>query len=144
MSDDLGRLNDALEGRYLPQRLLGGEPRVLVRTCPDPAAGRWEVSLGPGTEPVWAPDGTSLYYWSDDTLVAARLGAGGDFEMLDRESLFVDPGYVGNRLWANCDTHPDGDRFVMVRNTADGTDSDMILVRSFLRDVRDRTRPDQR
>ena len=47
-----------------------GRDEVFVRGYPD--GGRWQVSTGGGTEPVWSGDGDELFYRSGNRIMAAR------------------------------------------------------------------------
>ena len=47
-----------------------GEYEIYVRSFPEPGA-RFQVSAEGGYEPVWAPDGRTLYYRVDADLMAA-------------------------------------------------------------------------
>src|SRR5262249_15477715 len=49
-----------------------GGPEVYVRAFPGPA-GKWQVSTGGGTNPIWSPDGRELFYRAGSRLMAAPL-----------------------------------------------------------------------
>ena len=49
-----------------------GSNEVYVTTFPEPAR-RWQISTDGGTEPVWDPDGRTLYYRRTPSLIAATL-----------------------------------------------------------------------
>lgn len=59
-------------------------------TVPQPGA-RFVVSDGPGRYPRWAPDGRTLYYWRDRTLVAASVRTALDCAVTGRRDLFTMP-----------------------------------------------------
>ena len=90
-----------------------GTFEVYVKPFPGPG-GRWQVSAGGGTFPLWAPDGRALYFNSPDNHIMVA-----DVER--RADAFA-PGKP--RLWAptpirsvganlSYALHPDGKRFVM-------------------------------
>ncbi len=89
-----------------------GNAEVYVRSFPEPV-GQLQVSEGGGTDPVWAPDGSAVYYLDGGAVWRAELGDGA---VRGRRMLFE-----GN--WAtrpqnapvsNWDVHPDGTSFVFV------------------------------
>ncbi len=92
-----------------------GEPEVYLDAYPRPRR-RVALSSGGGAHPVWRADGRELYYWSDGSLVAVRLGAAwGDAPppVEARTVLFRAAYEVGaNTMY---DVSPDGQRFVVVR-----------------------------
>ncbi len=66
-----------------------GTSQVYVRPFPNTNDGRWQVSLRGGENPVWAPDGRSLYFTrADGWLVEARLDTGPSFGIASRKPLF--------------------------------------------------------
>ena len=52
-----------------------GQPQVYVQTFPNVDDGRWLVSIGGGTEPVWARNGRELFYReAANKLIAVEIG----------------------------------------------------------------------
>lgn len=96
----------------------------------DEDGARITVSSNGGTEPVWDPDGSRLFYRSGDDLMAARFdatsGALGRPEdvLCDRTDLLRTP--QGN---PNYVVSPDGRRFLMVQqaNGAGPVDVQLVL-----------------
>ena len=80
------------DGRWLAYVSdLSGMNEVYVNSFPDPG-GRRQVSIDGGTEPVWSPDGTELFYRNGAALMAAAVETTPDFRVRSREVLFVDDG----------------------------------------------------
>jgi serine/threonine-protein kinase len=104
---------------------LSGQAEVYVSRFPD-AAGRRTVSLDGGTEPMWSRDGTELFYWTGEGLVAARIRTNPEFEVTRRTVLFTGP-YQQWPFHAAYDVHPDGDRFVFVRG-GESPPSQLVVV----------------
>jgi len=104
------------DGRWLASSSNeSGEQEVYVRSFPEPGA-RFQVSSGGGVEPVWAPDGRTLYYRSEDELVAVSVDLESDFAVLRRQPVPVDLGLMPMAYFsASYDIHPDGERFVFFR-----------------------------
>ncbi len=106
-----------------------GRFEVSVRTFPDPA-GRSQISVEGGTEPVWSPDGRRLYYRAGNALLAVTVALDAAFRVLARDTVFADlSGYLGTRGTAPAayDVHPDGERFVFLAREGDTADGDAML-----------------
>jgi Tol biopolymer transport system component len=98
------------DGRWLVYSSTeSGQREIYVTAFPEPA-GRWIISTGGGSQPVWRED--EIFYRSQDGLYAATVDVGEDVRVVDRRRLFDDTGYRG--LGATFDVSPDGRRFVMV------------------------------
>jgi serine/threonine-protein kinase len=90
-----------------------GVDEVYMRPFPNPV-GQLRVSENGGTDPIWAPDGSAIYYLSGGALWRAELAGGG---VRERRRMF-------EGRWArlpngvpvtNYDVHPDGRSFVFAR-----------------------------
>ena len=90
----------------------GGTQEVYVRSFPE-AGAREQVSQGGGQNPVWAPDGNTIYYWtlgppgSVRLLIAARVQRGPPFVVQARDTILE-----GQYRPSTSDLHPDGDRII--------------------------------
>jgi serine/threonine-protein kinase len=91
--------------------------RVYVRSFPEPGQ-RFTVSDSLGQFPRWARDGSAIYYWRGQTLVATTVRTTPTFSVVSRKDLFARPLAA---LPFGYDVHPDGKRFVMaVRDAPPG------------------------
>ena len=95
-----------------------GVLEIFVSTFPD-LKGKWQVSLGGGTAPVWAPDGKEIYYVTAANKMMAIpiktspvFSAGPPRELFDASQMFFP-----NNPITNYDISPDGKRFIMVQNS---------------------------
>ena len=119
-----------------------GEDRVYVQTFPEPT-GRRSVSPGAGTEPLWAPDGSALYYREGTTFYAVDVTTSPTFTVGAPSQLFDYPDYfiAAPNTWPlqRWDVHPDGTRFILTetRNVSEepGQDSPTISPTERLMDV---------
>ncbi len=110
---------------------------VYVRAFPEPA-GRWQVSQGGGSEPIWAPDGRTIYYWRGPAeLVAARVQTQPSFAVLGEETV-LQGRYERFFLYPQYDIHPDGDRFVMIKNVAGDAVGGITVVVNWFEELRER------
>ena len=103
--------------RYIwPQTLSTG---ARSPSSPKPVS-QFQISQGSGSDPVWAPDGSAVYYLDGCALWHAELGDG---SVRERRMLFEGnwathcPGQAPVSTW---DVHPDGASFVFVRNPGAG------------------------
>ena len=99
-----------------------GQYEVYVRPYPGPG-GAVIVSTGGGTEPVWARDGTELFYRKGEQMLVTEVETERTFSVRAATVLFegryeADRHPVGGI--PNYDVSPDGQQFVMVRRTGEG------------------------
>ena len=90
-----------------------GTREVFVTAFPGPGP-HYQASTEGGEEPVWAPDGRTLYYLHDAHLVAATVSLSPTFSLGKRETV-LDGTYVANMVHANFDVSPDGKEFLLLR-----------------------------
>ena len=124
-----------------------GEYRIYVHSFPE-ITGGFSVSPGLGEDPVWSPDGRTLYYRSGSQFLAVEVTTEPAFEVLSAPDLLFDepnysryqnPGLV--RTW---DIHPDGLRFIMVASPGGdagfggGGLSDLYLVVNWFEELLER------
>jgi serine/threonine-protein kinase len=113
-SEGAGRISP--NGRWLAYHSdESGQLEVYVQTFPEPGNKRL-ISTGGGRDPIWGPSGQALFYWNGQgQLIAHQLTAGDDVTVGQPDVLFQYPDYLFGEH-AQYDIHPDGRRFVIVRN----------------------------
>ena len=108
-----------------------GEPRVYVRAMAGDGE-QFQISQAGGSEPVWSPDGSEIYYRSttegSNEMIAARVQTRPQFRVLSRQVLFPVEDYSPATPHASYDVSPDGQSFVMVRRNAAGR---LIVLQNF-------------
>ncbi len=114
-----------------------GRQEVWVRRFPDVEAGRWQVSVRGGTEPVWAHSGRELFYKSQGALMVVGVQTNPTFATLEVQELFSTQRYLNFDLHAQYDVTADGQRFVMIRNRSTG-EGELILVENFFEELKDK------
>jgi serine/threonine-protein kinase len=100
-----------------------GRQRVYVHSFPT-VTGQRAVSPGPGSAPMWSPDGAAIYYLEGSRLMAVEVTTEPGFSVGPPRELFDAPAYrwlVGQGRHRNYDIHPDGDRFLVVAGTEAST-----------------------
>jgi Tol biopolymer transport system component len=103
-----------------------GRDDVFVTGFPG-LEGKWQVSTEGGWEPVWAPDGKSIYYRDGASLVAVPVETEGGFSLGRAQSLFEDV-YMPRPSSRNYDIHPDGKRFLMIKKAEEEVPVTELLV----------------
>ena len=96
LSTEFSERNAALspDGAWMAYQSDGsGRYEVYVRPFPDVEAGLWQVSTAGGVDPVWAPDGSELFFRQGNQLLAARVEADPSFTRGTPEVLFDVPYY---------------------------------------------------
>ena len=75
---------------------------------------KWQVSSGGGVQPLWSPDGRTLYYLGlDGTLYAARIDAADSaVRVSPPQALFKSPLFLVSANIEQYRAAPDGQRFV--------------------------------
>ena len=71
-----------------------GENEVFVRPFPDVNGGKWQVSSGGGSAPVWAHNGRELFYVSGKNMYVVRIHPGSPFSAEPPRILFAIPDRV--------------------------------------------------
>jgi len=85
--------------------------QILVQSFPGPGR-TWQVSKAGGTDPIWSPDGNSIFFLDDDNFLnRVSVKAGSSFDAGEPERLFRLNLFVGLRRLA---LSPDGKRLVAV------------------------------
>jgi eukaryotic-like serine/threonine-protein kinase len=92
-----------------------GRAEVYVRPL-ETAAGRVQVSVDGGVEPVWSRDGRDLFYRhaSEPNLLVAAIATSPELRVASRQMLFKVDDYESASPHANYDVTPDG-KFIFVR-----------------------------
>jgi len=114
----------------------GATPQVMIRPFPGPG-GATQISVDGGAEPVWAPDGKSLYYRRGRQVVSVALTLGPSLNVSARRVLFdgpyASPGLSGHPAMS---ISPDGKRFVLLKRLDD--DSRIVVTTNWFSELRAR------
>ena len=93
-------------------------------------------------DPVWSPDGQTLYYRSGSQFMAVDVETEPTFRVLSApDLLFDEPDYARyqnpgpERNW---DIHPDGSRFIMLKSGEIASESDVYIVTNWFEELRQR------
>jgi serine/threonine-protein kinase len=112
------------DGRWLAYETNeSGRFEIHVRPFPDVNGGRWPASTNGGTRPIWTRGGQELVYVSPSGALMAVGVARGPTWTATTPALVVKEGYFTNLNWwgRSYDVSPDGQRFLMIKESADGS-----------------------
>jgi hypothetical protein len=95
-----------------------GRQEIYVQPYPGPG-GKWQISTEGGNEPAWSRNGRELFYRSGSKMMAVEVtmqptfSAGKPKALFEGQYFAVTPGQAGTAY----DVSPDGQRFLMVKET---------------------------
>ena len=96
-----------------------GQAEIYVRPFPNVDAGRWQVSNGGGTRPVWARSGREMFYLHGSLsvqMMAVPVNAGATFSAGIAEKLFEGAYFATTaRSQRTYDVSADAQRFLMIK-----------------------------
>ncbi len=90
-----------------------GQDQIYITPYPGPGLVTSVSTLG-GREPVWAPGGRELFYRDGDKMMVVAVETQPSLKLGMPELLFQKP-FLSHRFTPQYDIHPDGDRFLMVK-----------------------------
>jgi len=133
----------SLDGRWLAYESNdSGQVQISVRPFPDVNRGRWQVSTGGGTQPLWARNGQELFYLAPNgALMSVRVERGSTWtagtptKLIDGQYYFG----AGTPLSRTYDVSPDGRKFLMIkeaRPTGDAPPPQLVIVQSWLEELK--------
>ena len=127
------------DGRWLAyQSNESGQFEIYVRPFPDVNSGRWQVSTGGGTRPLWARNGQELFYLAG----AGNQGPSGALMSVhvkreaswtaDTPTKLFEGGYVSPINGRTYDVSASGQRFVMIKPASEAAPPSIIVVQHWL------------
>jgi serine/threonine-protein kinase len=115
------------DGRYVAYTSTEtGVDQVFVETVPR-GGGKWQVSSGIGSCPVFAKDGKSLYYLVDETVMVVDVDTKGTFRAGTPKPFLTGPYELRTNPVRSYDVGPDG-RLVFVKRKTTGTTPRELVV----------------
>jgi eukaryotic-like serine/threonine-protein kinase len=101
-----------------------GRFEIYVRPYPQLSNGRWQVSTGGGTMPVWTRDGKELIYLDAAThLTAAPVETTGSTFHAGTPTTLVSTAYATPDSNRSYDVSPDGQRFLVIKEGGTGNET---------------------
>ena len=117
-------------GRWLAyQSNESGQDEIYVSPFPDVATGRWQISSGGGTRPVWARNGKELFYLAVNGLNRVAVTTDTVFTaerptLLFGRRYFSATAFIGRTY----DVSVDGQRFLMIKDTVGDGVPQLVVV----------------
>jgi len=93
-----------------------GQPEVYVRSFPT-GSGKWHISTDGGQQPLWARDGSEIYYRNSGKIMAVKIETDASFLAQKPVLLFKnqsDTREMNPFGSPNYDVHPDG-KFLLIK-----------------------------
>lgn len=121
-----------------------GRFEVFVSTYPQ-LTGKWQVSNEGGVNPIWAPVGKELFYYTTlGRMMSVPVQTQPAFSFGKSRELFdVTQMFLPNTELGNYDVTPDGQRFIMVRNTnASHSSTTINMILNWVEELRERFEKD--
>ena len=137
LSSDFNETNGVIspDGRWLAyQSDESGQDEIYVRPFPNVEDGQWLISRGGGTKPLWGPDGRELFYVADTRLMAVSVETEPSFAPGNAEVVFE--GYWQGAPGHTYDIAPDGERFLMIKESDEISSTEFILVQNWFEELK--------
>jgi serine/threonine-protein kinase len=117
------------DGRWLAyQSNESGRNEISVRPFPSVDAGHWTISIDGGTRPLWARNGTELFYLSGTgAMTRVPIDTGPTFSAGTPMRLFDTRYYTGD-TGRTYDVSADGQRFLMIKAAGAEQTPTMVVV----------------
>jgi Tol biopolymer transport system component len=117
------------DGRWIAYSATEALQEIFVRPFPDAQTTRWQVSTGGGSVPRWGRDGKELFYVRPNgDLVAVPVLPGAVFAAGIPTVLFSSDLYRASDPLYMYDVHPDGKRFLMLREVGTILPDQLVLL----------------
>jgi serine/threonine-protein kinase len=130
------------DGRWLAYEANdSGQLEVYVRPYPEVSTGRWQVSTGGGTRPLWSRTGRELFYVSPAGAIL-RVGVEqAPSWPATTPTMVVKEGYATNPVaivGRSYDISPDGRRFLVLKPSSDpnAAPPQLVVVQHFDEELR--------
>jgi serine/threonine-protein kinase len=125
------------DGRWLAyQSNESGSSEIYVRPLPNVQGGRWQVSTGGGTEPLWGPKGDELFYRTATSLMVVPVQPGAT-PMFGNAAMLFNLGDIAG-AGRDYDIAPKGDRFILTAPIAqeDGAADQIVVVQNWQEELK--------
>ena len=116
-----------------------GRNEIFVQPFPGPG-GKWQISTGGGTEPVWSRNGLELFYRNGNQMMAVEIATEPNFSPGTPKMLFEGGNFQAAVMSrAHYDVTPDGQRFVMLQQVApDSAPTQINVVLNWFEELKQR------
>jgi len=116
-----------------------GRSEIYIRPFPRVDNGRWQVSMTGGTRAVFARSGRELFYLdASNALMAVAVDISGPSISIGAPVKLFDTKYAQPNPTRHYDVAADGQRFLMLKQTAAGDPISMVVVEHWFEELRQR------
>ena len=129
----------SLDGRWLAYSALeSGVRQIYVRPFPDTESARWQVTTDGGNQPLWAPDGSELYYRNGAAMMAVPIRTDPVFRASLPVQLFEGEFINPDDSRRDYDLeYPEGRRFLMVEEfEPEVANTKLVFVENWVEELR--------
>ena len=125
------------DGRWLAyQSNASGRDEIFVRPFPNVDAGNWTISPNGGTRPLWARNGTELFYLDGaGAMTRVPVQTTPTFSAGPATTLF-ETRYFSGAAARTYDVSPDGQRFLMIKQAAAEQAQTMVVVLNWVEELK--------
>jgi len=118
------------DGRWIAYTSFeSGKYEVYVRAFPD-TGGKWQISVGGGSDPLWSRDGTEMFYDNGKRLMTVPVRTSPQFEAGTPELLFEAPIRADTGLQFGVTA--DGKKFLVDADVTESAETPITLVQNWL------------
>lgn len=118
-----------------------GKNEIYVVPFPNTSAGKWAITAGGGTEPLWSHRGTELFYRdASGNLVAVEVNTDPTFSVGRATALFPAAGYTSRGFTQQYAVAPDDRRFLMIRPLESGSPDNIVVVENWFEELKAKSR----
>jgi serine/threonine-protein kinase len=116
------------DGRWIAyQSTESGRPEIYVRPFPNVNDGRWQVSFGGGSQPLWGRDGRHLYYHDGEGLLSSVDVRASDTFTAGVTTRVLKTRYAGGGGARTYDVSRDG-RFLVLKDSSRADDPFVVVL----------------
>ncbi len=115
-----------------------GQTEIYVRPFPNVNDQRIPISIGGGISPVWSPDSRELFYRNGDAMMVVSVSADPAFVASTPDVLFrgAYAGGVQGPAGRVYDIAPDGDRFLMLKDSDEGAGVGIVVILNWFEELK--------
>jgi len=107
-----------------------GKLEVYIRPFPEVGRAKQKVSTDGGNNPLWSTNGDVLYYRDQDAIMAVTVESDPDLKLGNPSMLFRGPYDTSeSNVGASWNIHPDGKRFLMMKQASTAEDGSELVFR---------------
>ena len=128
------------DGRWLAyQSNESGRDEIYVRPFPDVRSGRWQVSSGGGTRPLWNRNGQELFYYLAPGVIWSVPVVPGSSFTAGTPAVVVEGAYLAPYSGRMYDVSPDGRRFLLIKQSREDKEPpppQLIVVQNWVEELK--------